>query len=547
MEMRFPAVIHPQSKLRIALIALSLVCVGATSFDTSAIAGARIKKKVKKPGTTKPKSKSIRPNLPQANKPDLLPSPQQRAATTGFFTTAPAAKIKQVEKQYLADKTRSGGLVSIPAGTVRKVGSKDLHHNLERSTKKQLSATRNAGFKALKGSSKFAKELAGTGYSAFSTLHYFTSGAGLWSRGGGQVKAQIPLNIAEVLSVRDSRLLEQAGDIVAAKTPIAARAKAGVLGTGKSDSQIISDARGTISRLVKLASSDLRAINVLDLKLVNIALLSEKSNSYVHFDIWTSSQTHEAIRSYLSGFKANYKKRVFHADKKSNAQIHSALEKYFAASAKLGETHLFGYQRGLHALDVETGKSISSSVAIGEGAGMAKTYLNESGRAAALSARGVKHWVFQNIEVISDVALEFGAHKAAKSPVSVVVVPTKEGYSGGSPYRVQNDGKVSYQLLEASAVPNSMASGNAYFNTNTIYQRASLAPITKIGYELKDNGRVVRLKMNAGDVTLSNSTSLIGGRIGKEYENFKTYGEFRENGLGLVGAVQQSWTQGYLH
>ena len=286
------------------------------------------------------------------------------------------------------------------------------------------------------------------------------------------------------------------------------------------------------------------AVNVLDLKLAQMAMLSAKSGQFIHFDIWTSEQTHGGILNHLQQFRGKFKQMKFHPDAAVNRDIITALDRYLKAADALGESFVFGYQEGVYPLNPETGKPITDQVPIGEGAGMASHYLHESGRANQLGHRGVKDWVFQNIEVVSDLAVEYGAFKSSGQEVGVVVVPTSEGYSGGAPYRVEADGSVRYMLLEGSAVPKELEAGNDYFNTNTIFQRYDIVRPTNIGYELKDGGTIVRLKMNAGDVTFDNKTALIGGRIFKRpisYRNFKSYSEYGDNALEMLNAVQQDY------
>lgn len=518
----------------VKLLVLALV-VGLSGAAAPAAAGPRGSK-----ATAKKKRRPVPLTRPAAQRGESTDHRLRQASTLGYFHDAPAARVREVESRYRADRARAGGLASVPPGAIGRVERRHLVRDFARMSTRQRVALRARGLAGLRVGGPVPAELRGTGYEGFATLHYFTSGAGLWSRGGGQVKALIPLNLKELISAAEFRELERAGDVVAAKTPKDALRIAGAP-VGQDAKQVIGAARATIERLTAKARASERAINVLDLKLVSVALLSKESGRYVPFDIWTSAQTHAAIRGYLADFRARFARRVFHPEPTRNAEIHAALTQYFAASAKLGETHLFGYQIGLPALDAATGNAVAGSVTIGEGAGMAKAYLDESGRTRVLEGRGVRHWVFQNIEVISDIGLELGAYLASEVPVSVVVVPTKKGYSGGSPYRVEHEGRASYRLLEGSAVPAPLADGNAFFNTNTIYQRIDLEPVANTGYELKDNGQIVRLKMNAGDVTLSNETALVGGRIGREYENFKTYAEFGTNGVALVEAVRRGW------
>lgn len=147
--------------------------------------------------------------------------------------------------------------------------------------------------------------------------------------------------------------------------------------------------------------------------------------------------------------------------------------------------------------------------------------------------------MFQNIEVFDDLLLRLGAHVMAGKDVSVTLVPQKKGYAGGNPFLV--DGKL--RLLEQSAVPAELASGNEYFNANTIVQPLHARPPTTLGFEFKVNNTQARAKQNAGDVTLALDTAGIGGRIGVEYENFKTYDEYRQNGSKTIATYQGIWAR----
>ena len=286
-------------------------------------------------------------------------------------------------------------------------------------------------------------------------------------------------------------------------------------------------------------------MNPIDIKLSNVAINSERSNTYIPFDIWTSEQTHDAIRTYLSEFKSGFKKKIFHDDPVHDAKIKNAIQKYLKESDTRGETHVFGFQEGYHALDQATGAPVRETPLIGEGAGMAKDYLEKSGRAAELKRMGKKTWVFENIEVVTDLPLAMGAHSKTRKPVSVILVPQKEGYSGGSPFLVPKGSGHNLELHEMSALPKAFAEGNEFFNSNTIFQSLELPPPSNIGFEVKTfNGRkVVRVKMNAGDVTLDAPTAGIGGRIGVEYENFKNYKEFGQNGSKLIDTFRDIWAR----
>ena len=484
-----------------------------------------------------------------------LASEQQKAVVLGWgqarergaFEAASEQDLSRVEAKYLADKARPEGLKTTVDGKIERLKQEHLDVDLNGQTPQKLQALRQSGLTHLsestpaEGANEF---LAGTPYENFSSLLYYTSGAGLWSRGGGTVKALLPLNIKELITPAEAERLVAAGKIVAAKSPEDVAKLSGLESTPSAEqmAEIRNQAVDTIAQLTGAAMEKPEATNVLDLKIANVAMLSRKTKSYVHFDIWTSEQTHEPIRQYLEKLKGSYQKKVFHPDPKINAEVRQAVGDYLAASEKLGETMLFGYQEGFYPLDPKTGKSQRDKPAIGEGAGMAKHYMDKSGRTALLAERGVRDCVFQNIEVSSDTALEYGAYRQAGKDVGAVMVPTQDGYAGGSPYRVvSEDGTVRKQLLEGSAVDKSLQDGNDYFNSNTIYQSLSLNPPQNVGYEAKDNGMSIRLKMNAGDVTFEEESAMIGGRVQDEYENFKSYGDYLNNGQDTIERMQALW------
>ena len=126
----------------------------------------------------------------------------------------------------------------------------------------------------------------------------------------------------------------------------------------------------------------------------------------------------------------------------------------------------------------------------------------------------------------------------------MVLVPQRQGYAGGNPFRVeQSDGTHSLELHEQSALPPEFANGNAYFNSNTIVQPLRAAPPSRIGFEVKNNGSQVRAKQNAGDITQEVPTAGIAGRIGVEYENLKNYREYQQNGGGLIDTYRALWAE----
>jgi hypothetical protein len=428
--------------------------------------------------------------------------------------------VKRISKQFL-DTLRAGDLSKAPMGEIKRVTTAELAVDLN-----QLDAPK-------------AKALTALGAAHAPKFYYFTSGAGLWSRGGGQIKALVPLNLAELITPAAFDRLVQANQVVNAKSAadvlfIKTRDVLPGENVNAVAEALVGEARQEIEAILAPARSDPRALNPLAMKLVDVALASRKAKTYIPFDVWTSEQTQTAIADYLHAFKNNFRTLGFHPDPKVQATVVSALGKYFANAEAAGDTHLFGYQVGLPAMDATTGEPIAGTALIGEGAGRAKEYLDQSGRTAQLAARGKTTWMFQNIEVFDDVLMRLGAHATAGKDVSVTLVPQQKGYAGGNPFLV--DGKL--RLLEQSAVPAELAAGNAYFNANTIVQPLHARPPTQLGFEFKVNNTQTRAKQNAGDVTLELDTAGIGGRIGVEYENFKTYDEYRQNGSTTIATYQ---------
>jgi len=88
-------------------------------------------------------------------------------------------------------------------------------------------------------------------------------------------------------------------------------------------------------------------------------------------------------------------------------------------------------------MNPKTGAALPSTPLIGEGAGMAKTYLDASGRTRQLRKAGKEIILFENIEVVSNIWQLLGAHLRAQTERSTettfVVVREQQGYSGGKP------------------------------------------------------------------------------------------------------------------
>jgi hypothetical protein len=447
------------------------------------------------------------------------------ASRRGHFVAAPPAHVNATKAAFL-EALKTGGIAQAPEGEVRRCFDSDLAVDL-----RSLSPERE-------------RQLLARGMREASKLHYVTSGAGLWSRGGGQVKALIPLNLSRLISPAQFERLAQANALVNAKTPADVLFMAGrdvqlgqtVEGVAQT---VVSDAVNEIEAILKPAREHPDALNALAMKLVEVAVASQRSGAYISFDVWTSEQTHRPIADYLDRFKASFEEIRFSDDPTVQAGIVGALQVYFAHARRLKDTQLFGYQVGLPAFDAKTGDPVAGTPLIGEGAGRAKTYLDESGRSAELLERGQTMWMFQNIEVMDDLLLRLGAHAEAQKPVSVTLVPQQEGYAGGNPFLV--DGEL--QLLEQSSLAKELAEGNLFFNANTLIQPLDAAPPNRLGFEYKTNNTQARVKQNAGDITLELPTAGIGGRIGIEYENFKTYGDYRDNGLALLSTYERLWAR----
>jgi hypothetical protein len=64
-----------------------------------------------------------------------------------------------------------------------------------------------------------------------------------------------------------------------------------------------------------------------------------------------------------------------------------------------------------------------------------------------------------------------------------------------------------------------------------------LLPAKNVGFEVKSDGRggkFARAKENTGDITMEVETAGVVGSIGRDYENFKNYGEYYDHGLKVL-------------
>lgn len=400
----------------------------------------------------------------------------------------------------------------------------------------------------------FASRIASLGYDGFSPLHWFTSGAGNWRRGGGLVKANLPLNLHQVVTPALWEEVVALSNFVSADH--AHRRDIYSLALENKPSylkhlhvQDIEPAEKRMREIIMEAKSSTVAINPLEAKLAQVAVLSAVTRRYIHFDVWSSRATHQEIQAALIDFKANYHYKVFVDDKEINSIIHDMIERYIAASELLNETHLFGYQVEVWPLhpDATNPQMLFDEAANGEGAGRAYTVMNVTGRRAQLKARGVQHWMFQNIEVLSmDLLAQYGAFLKLGKPVGVVVVPEKDGYTGGFPYIEEIDGSSLVRLYEGIGVPKELREGKPgdYFNTNTIFHSLDLNDVNSLDFEPnkpgRRGGRVTLAKISLALLTHTNLTGLIGDDIGNGYQNFKYLTDYAKDGVATLQLFRQA-------
>lgn len=451
----------------------------------------------------------------------------------GDFKLAPSEQRNIVLKDFKTQRESGSFAIQINPDHIKRVTEKELAVDFSAISKNDYEQIRNEGL-------SFIHELA-----------VYTSGAGLWSRGGGAIKALVPFNLSEVLGTEAFLKQSLYGEIFAAKTDKDILRLSGMENSAEEFAQIIKeDAQKKSTELLEKAIYSLHALNPIDLKLVNVAINSLATKTkYIYFDIGTSEQTHAGIYKYLEWFKANYKSKKFHPDQKIDQEIKKALSRYLKEDKKRGENHLFGKQEGFFAIDVAKGEYLPESASIGKGAGTVVEYYQNSGRSHELKSKGVKHLVFENIEVVTDLPPFYQAFRESKKSVGVVVVPQKDNYAGGNPFLIKlEDGSWNVELREASVLPKEYASGNSYFNTNTIMFDLEIPPPQSTAFELKEQNRIARVKLNMGDVTFGNKAVAIGGRVGSqfemvEYENFKSFKEYGENGSRLISNFQRSWEE----
>ena len=118
---------------------------------------------------------------------------------SGYFQMASPGEEQGILKKFKEQKESGTFSEKLNKNRVKRVGSKDLVADFSKMSADEIAAISRQGVES------------------FDELGYVTSGAGLWSRGGGAVKALVPYNVREVLG-KEFPKLKIAGDIFAAKT-----------------------------------------------------------------------------------------------------------------------------------------------------------------------------------------------------------------------------------------------------------------------------------------------------------------------------------------
>ena len=380
-------------------------------------------------------------------------------------------------------------------------------------------------------------------------LHYITSAAGQWSRGRiNVVKALVPYNLKEIVGPNLVKKIRNLDKLLATSetSEIIALAKKLKLSNTTDIDLIKKEAQTWLTKIIKNASADFeKGLNPLDLKFMNVALLSKKTSSYIPFDIITAPHTHKDIANYLTKLKSSFQFKTFHKDPVQNKKIIEALAEYFQKSDQLNDTHILGHQRGVWAIDPTTGDFLPGSAPSSIGAGNFMADLKNSGR-MDVHKREIYH--FDNIEVVSNLEETLAMHVMGGAETSITVVPTKAGYKGGSPYLIKNkNGTTTTQLVEDFLVPDHIKKQGELFNTGSITVNQNAKPPRALSFENKidkDTGKpIVRVKSTPGDFTQENTTSVILGRLDddptkrRDYENFKSWDDYLNNGLFYLETI----------
>ena len=350
------------------------------------------------------------------------------------------------------------------------------------------------------------------GYSGLATV---VSHGGLWTRGGGDlIKALAVLNGVELFS-------EQEKSEIVDYSKILVQAKNGVR------NEEIEHASHQVKKIFYHALQSPKAMPSKLFTLLQMAVLSELSGSYIISDSWTGLHTHKAIANYLHGRYAHLDELVLCDDPLANAMLVNALRKYLGASAVLKQTHLFGLQVELKLIAESADKTphwVDGSPSSGEGAGMFPIYYQASGRAKFLKDRGIKTLMFRNSEVFGPVHEELAAFRKSGRPMGYVVVSALPNESGGNPNKriVPGLDAPLFPMLEQSNLPPGTKPSNGYFNSNTgFFDLDALMSWEIDSVAFEPTGPYFRTKVNAMDPSLKLPSVLIQGERPRNYASMK--------------------------
>jgi hypothetical protein len=472
----------------------------------------------------------------------------------GWFHPAAAEKLEFIRNLYAVT---GGDTFSFDPKKIRRATRKDIGvwawsddtaegRNWRLQLHKQALTTWSSTAFSFQSLSVVPARLTALGFDGFSSLYYLTSGAGNWRRGAKLVKALVPLNLRECLG--DSEWHEL-GEL--ANFAVADMSQRQILRAVAEQQrmryahhlQSLDAGEMEIRRIVTVARNNPNSINPLEAKLAQVAVLSALTRRYIHFDVWTSRSTHLDIRKALINFANNYRTKNFFTEPFLNEFVHQSIANYLSADTLLGETHLFGYQEEVWPLSPNpmNPQYLMDEDSNGEGAGMAYGALQATGRLAQLKHRQVKHWMFQNIEVLSmDLLAQYGAFLKLNLPIGVVQVPEKNGSTGGFPYMITDEfGNEWPILLEGVGVPKELKKfvPGSYFNSNTFFNELDLRPVVGMDYESKlgrHGSQIALPKLSLGFSTHTNRTGFIGGELGWDYQDFKKLSDYERDGAPIL-------------
>jgi hypothetical protein len=461
----------------------------------------------------------------------------------GDFEPASEADQNRLLTEYDA-KLKTGSIALGPVGKPHPFQSKHLNHDLRRMTR------------------QLERQLLSEGTKASRRLHYFTSAAGLWSRGGGVCKALIPYNLKACLEEGDEAVLRKAAEIMKAKTnhDVLFWENAPVPdGEGTYEDReaavaqaIVDKQKEIIRQIVTRASMKPHAINALDLKFALGATGSAIAQTYVPMTIWTSDQTQHDVYDFREAVEVSFRNKDFPISNRNRDRLMGSVQDFWSGARAAKDRHILAYQRGFHGLDPSKARFIQNTPLIGEGAGRWLTRLTDTGRLLQLGASKTLHQ-FENIEVVGDRRLCVGAHVLAQralhkelerdydeaSQMSVILSPIPS--IGGTPYMVEKKNRrMRREVHEQSALTKELRDQPAEFlNSNTVFCEG-IKENSEPGWELKNQGTEVRVKVNVADPTHEYDAAMICGRLGHEYEDFKWIDDYLDKGeayLAMVGKI----------